>query len=66
MATHTTDGDCEGHLDDDGTCMVCGVYHGDPCAFCGGRGFHRTDDCPNLFDCDSEEYKHAAEQFLRL
>ena len=25
-------------------CVYCGVMHGEPCAFCGGRGFHR-DDC---------------------
>jgi len=36
---HTQDEDCT--LDDTGTCICCGVYHGDPCAECGGRGYHR-------------------------
>ena len=26
-------------------CTVCGVYHGDPCWVCGGRGFHKP-GCP--------------------
>lgn len=35
---HTTDTDCR--LDDEDCCVGCGVYHGAPCAKCGGRGFH--------------------------
>lgn len=23
------------------TCIYCGVYHGDKCVICGGRGFHK-------------------------
>jgi len=37
-ALHDRDEDCT--LDEDDSCTVCGVWHGDPCA-CGGRGFHR-------------------------
>lgn len=36
---HTKDSDCT--LDDTCMCIVCGVYHGDPCPKCGGRGFHK-------------------------
>jgi hypothetical protein len=35
---HTVDSDCT--LDYADTCVVCRVYHGDPCPECGGRGFH--------------------------
>lgn len=36
---HTRDADCT--LDPSGeSCVYCGVYHGDPCPACGGRGFH--------------------------
>jgi len=34
---HNHDSQCT--LDQD-TCTVCGVYHGDPCPVCLGRGFH--------------------------
>jgi hypothetical protein len=40
---HTEDRDCT--LDENDTCTECGVYHGDPCPDCGGRGFH-LDECP--------------------
>ena len=43
MKPHTKDSDCT--LDDRDTCTVCGVYHGDPCEFCGQRGFH-MENCP--------------------
>ena len=36
---HSHDADCAGHITDD-SCTVCGVWHGDPCATCGGRGYH--------------------------
>ena len=42
---HNKDGDCT--LDETGTCKVCGVYHGDPCEFCGQEGFH-ADDCQSF------------------
>ena len=45
QADHTTDSDCT--LDLDNVCTVCGVYHGDPCTMCGGKGFHNG-DCPVL------------------
>ena len=34
---HTADSDCTVINDE---CSECGVYHGDPCPICGGRGFH--------------------------
>lgn len=42
---HTRDEDCT--LDATDTCDVCGVWHGDPCPACGGRGYHRT-GCPEI------------------
>ena len=42
---HERDADCAPYLDaETDTCSVCGVYHGDPCPSCEGRGYHR-DDC---------------------
>lgn len=38
MIVHDRDEDCT--IVDD-TCIVCGVYHGDVCLMCEGRGFHR-------------------------
>lgn len=37
---HHKDEDCDVDPDDD-LCRECGVYHGEPCPKCGGRGFHR-------------------------
>lgn len=34
-------------LDEFDSCLECGVYHGDPCSRCGGRGFHR-EHCPEF------------------
>ena len=34
---HTKDNHCT--LVED-TCIECGVYHGEPCPDCEGRGFH--------------------------
>jgi hypothetical protein len=34
---HKTDADCN-VIDDE--CVECGVFHGDTCRECGGRGFH--------------------------
>ncbi len=45
MNEHTQDSDCTLNLNDE--CVECGVYHGDPCPDCGGRGFHKS-DCPSL------------------
>lgn len=48
---HERDEDCD--VDQTtSTCRVCGVYHGDPCEKCSGRGFHR-DNCP-LSDATKE------------
>ena len=41
---HQFDDDC--FLDNTDTCVVCGVYHGDPCPRCGRRAFH-SPSCPN-------------------
>lgn len=38
---HEKDSDCR--LDSTDTCIDCGVVHGEPCATCAGRGFHRLD-----------------------
>ena len=35
---HATDSDCD--VDAYGSCVLCGVLHGDPCPACGGKGFH--------------------------
>lgn len=32
-------------LDSEGACIVCGMFHGEPCAICGGRAYHRF-GCP--------------------
>lgn len=37
--SHSRDEDCT--LDETNTCTVCGVFHGDPCPSCRGRGYHR-------------------------
>lgn len=39
MDTHWIDTDCTVDPQTD-TCEVCGVYHGDECGLCGGRGYH--------------------------
>ena len=45
---HSTDADCAGHVSRKTlTCSVCGVYHGDPCPLCGGRGYH-ADNCEEV------------------
>ena len=43
---HDEDRDCA--LDEADVCTLCGVYHGDPCPKCGGRGFHLEDCDENL------------------
>jgi hypothetical protein len=57
-AMHERDEDCAGHIDADEQCTVCGVSHTYECEFCGGRGFHRSEYCPDLYDCGTPE--HAA------
>jgi len=44
---HSTDRDCR--TDSDDVCRDCGVWHGDPCPACGGRGYHVDDLCPELY-----------------
>lgn len=49
---HRRDSDCQGHIDPKtDSCKVCGVYHGEPCPDCGGRGYH-NEGCPSS---DSDE-----------
>lgn len=38
---HGRDADCTVDPETD-TCTTCGVFHGDPCRLCGGRGFHKA------------------------
>lgn len=59
---HTRDEDCT-VVDDE--CTGCGVWHGDPCEDCGGRGYHRapcevmrTDLC---IDCEQSLDDHTDE-----
>jgi len=39
---HEKDEDCNLDPETD-ECRECGVWHGDPCAACSGRGFHKLD-----------------------
>lgn len=41
---HSQDEHCEVDPETD-LCRGCGVSHGEPCPACGGRGYHRRDDC---------------------
>ncbi len=43
ITPHSRDEHCV--LDETNTCTICGVYHGDPCPSCGGRGYHYP-ECP--------------------
>lgn len=43
---HNKDEDCTLDKDTD-LCVECGVYHGDKCIECNGRGFHR-DNCTRI------------------
>lgn len=43
---HRRDEDCD--VDEDGFCRGCGVAHWETCGTCGGRGFHRSETCPEL------------------
>jgi hypothetical protein len=54
---HSKDSDCTVSGDTD-SCEVCGVYHGDECPDCGGRGFHK-DACPTLDHLTDVEYAAA-------
>jgi hypothetical protein len=38
-----------------GLCTDCGTLHGDPCAACEARGFHR-DNCPIYLQTLNEQY----------
>ena len=46
MINHTKDAECTIDPETD-LCKECGVYHGDPCPDCGGKGLH-TDECPQM------------------
>lgn len=45
-AEHSRDEDCDVDPESD-CCRLCGVYHGDPCPECRGRGFH-VDGCSEV------------------
>lgn len=50
---HERDEDCD--VDPvTATCRGCGVWHGEPCAACGGRGFHR-DGCSGALEEDDDD-----------
>jgi len=53
---HTTDADCTLALRSD-CCVICGVWHGDPCLDCGGRGYHNhsAGPCPSCDCCATVE-----------
>lgn len=57
---HTKDEDCVLSPGGDGTCDVCGVYHGHPCD-CGGRGFHKP-GCAEMADNDGRLEIHTDHQ----
>ena len=44
---HERDADCAPFINAIHSCAICGVYHGDPCETCGGRGFH-VPDCAGV------------------
>ena len=50
QSDHRKDSDCR--LGADGTCIDCGVSHGEPCPDCGGRGFHRPQAEPASLKAD--------------
>ena len=53
---HTKDADCAPFMiRGDDTCPECGTWHGAPCSFCGGRGFHD-------FEADEESGEPVKEQ----
>ncbi len=49
---HEKDSDCTLDPKTD-VCLECGVWHVDPCAACGGRGFHKP-DCELESELESE------------
>ena len=44
--------ECLVPLDENDECPKCCVYHGDPCAACGRRGYHK-DDCAEIAELRS-------------
>lgn len=60
--THHTDSDCTLNPADD-CCIDCGVYHGEPCPGCGGRGFH-VGPCADL--CEATDAIECAGMRERL
>lgn len=56
---HTQDTDCT--LDRGNCCIVCRVYHGDPCPLCGGRGYHE-EKCNEL----KERLQKSDEDFTKV
>lgn len=58
MVLHTQDGQCTVR---EGECVVCNVWHGDPCAFCGRRAFHAL-ACPE--NDERDDVAHV-DEFVR-
>ena len=65
---HACDEDCHPFLTGDDRecqeCQVCGVTHGDPCAECGGRGYHDPDCSEVMEPRDIEEEMAAHGDYL--
>lgn len=55
MPVHMRDSDCIVNLATD-TCIVCKVYHGEPCPVCNHRAYH-AHYCP-MQDSDCEKCGH--------
>ena len=58
LPMHTRDEQCT--LDEFDVCRECGVWHGEPCIECEGRGFH-NDGCPSCDCWGGEEHPNCDE-----
>jgi hypothetical protein len=62
---HSQDTDCT--LDRANCCIVCGVYHGDPCPLCGGRRYHdaKCDEIENTLRKANDEFTKTLLDIVR-
>jgi hypothetical protein len=62
---HTKDSDCQ--IDATNCCTECGVYHGEPCALCGGRGYHelKCDELENTLRKANDEFTQTLLDIVR-